>query len=299
MRFLRTKVALEQTGCEAVSRPDWWHTGKMSVTDTPRALLWPAAMIFWGPQFTCSRHSHHSIQLIVALEGSLRIRSGTGQEWTNCCAVLVRADAPHEVMGGGARSLFVFVDPESDLGTTLSERITASIQPIDARTSELWRNALGDPARLTADRVKAFIASHLLFDRRMPRLHPKVRLVLKVLRNELSADRKFSLKRLADIAGLSPSRFMHVFTESVGVPVRPYILWLRLQWAFNELMNGATVTETAHRAGFADAAHLTRSFRRRMGMTPGRLVEWRLATRPAFADLASSSSQRYMATASG
>ena len=240
-------------------------------------------MIFWGPQFKCSRHSHHSIQLILSLDRSLRIRGGAEQEWISCGAVLVRADAPHEVEGGGVPSLFVFVDPESDLGTTLSEKITASIQPIDATTVQLWRNALGDPATLTADRVKVWIRAQLLSDRHMPRLHPKVRLVLKVLRNELSSNRTFSLKRLADIAGLSPSRFMHVFTESVGVPVRPYILWLRLQWAFNELVNGATVTETAHRSGFADAAHLTRSFRRMMGMTPGGLVKWGLAARPEFA----------------
>lgn len=77
----------------------------------------------------------------------------------------------------------------------------------------------------------------------MPKLHPNVRRALKALRDELSSRRKFSLKHLADVAGLSPSRFMHVFTESVSVPVRPYILWLRLQQAVSELMNGATVTE--------------------------------------------------------
>ena len=77
-----------------------------------------------------------------------------------------------------------------------------------------------------------------------------------------------TLKTLADIAGLSPSRFMHAFTESVGVPVRPYILWLRLQRAACDLMDGASVTSAAHRAGFADGAHLTRTFRRMLGATP-------------------------------
>jgi AraC-like DNA-binding protein len=77
---------------------------------------------------------------------------------------------------------------------------------------------------------------------------------------------------LAGIAALSPSRFMHAFTESIGVPVRPYILWLRLQRAACDLMNGATVTNAAHRAGFSDAAHLTRTVRRMLGATPSDLA---------------------------
>ena len=54
--------------------------------------------------------------------------------------------------------------------------------------------------------------------------------------------------------------------------MRPYILWLRLQRASYELMNGATATETAHIAGFSDAAHLTRTFRRMLGTTPKDLI---------------------------
>jgi len=33
-------------------------------------------------------------------------------------------------------------------------------------------------------------------------------------------------------------------------------------------MNGATATEAAHLAGFADGTHLTRTFRRMLGTTP-------------------------------
>jgi AraC-like DNA-binding protein len=136
---------------------------------------------------------------------------------------------------------------------------------------------------LTSARVDPWIETYLLSGRRVPQLHPKVRRALKVLRNELSSERKCSLEHLADVAGLSPSRFMHVFTESVGVPVRPYIPWLRLRQACSQLLNGATVAEAAHRSGFADAAHVTRTFRRMLGITPGRLVQRRLATQAAFA----------------
>jgi AraC-like DNA-binding protein len=103
-------------------------------------------------------------------------------------------------------------------------------------------------------------------------IHPGVRRVLSHLRKQQAVLDDLSLKKLAGIAGLSPSRFMHVFTESVGVPVRPYILWLRLQRAACDLMHGASVTSAAHRAGFSDGAHLTRTFRRMLGATPSDLA---------------------------
>src|SRR5262245_55750250 len=93
---------------------------------------------------------------------------------------------------------------------------------------------------------------------------------------------RLSLDNLASIAGLSPSRFMHVFTESVGVSLRPYILWLRLQRAGGELMRGATATEAAHNAGFSDAAHMTRTSRRMLGTTPSELTNRRAAIQGTF-----------------
>jgi AraC-like DNA-binding protein len=64
---------------------------------------------------------------------------------------------------------------------------------------------------------------------------------------------------------------MHVFTESVGLPLRRYILGLRLQRACSELKAGSNVTSAACCAGFSDAAHLTRTFRRMLGITPTNL----------------------------
>jgi len=87
-------------------------------------------------------------------------------------------------------------------------------------------------------------------------------------RQNIGTSDDFSLKKLAAVSGLSQSRFMHVFTESIGVPLRPYFLWLRLQRAACELMDGQSVTHAAHGAGFSDAAHLTRTFRRMLGTTP-------------------------------
>lgn len=96
--------------------------------------------------------------------------------------------------------------------------------------------------------------------------------VLDYLREHIEFSDDFSLAKLARIARLSPSRLMHVFTSSVGAPIRPYILWLRIQVASSELMRGARVVVAAQRAGFSDAAHLARTFKRTLGATPTELA---------------------------
>ena len=200
---------------------------------------------------TCTTHRHHAIQLAMALTGTVRIRSGPEQKWRSCAAALVRPDAPHEIDAGGAEILFAFVEPESDLGAALLEKVSSPIDVIDEATVKAWRDDLGEVSTLTSERVEPWIRAHLLCGRRTPKIHPNARRALQALRNELATTRKFPLKELARVAGLSPSRFMHVFTESVGVPLRPYILWLRLQRACSELMKGATVSDAAFCAGFS------------------------------------------------
>ena len=242
----------------------------MLMRPPPGALVWPAAMIVWGPGFTSAAHRHHSVQLVMTLQGTLLVRGRPGDEWMKCGAFLVRPDAVHEVDARGTTVLIAFVDAESGLGAALCDRIRDDILRIRPSQVARWRAALG-PA-LSEARVERWVRNQLLRRRRAVRIHPGVSRVLGYLRESLAVADDLSLDRLAGISGLSQSRFMHVFTESVGVPVRPYILWLRVQRAACELMSGASVTMAAQNAGFADAAHLTRTFRRMLGLTPSDLA---------------------------
>ena len=152
------------------------------------------------------------------------------------------------------------------MGAALSERIEGEIACVPAGQLARWRAALGS----TPDEVRAarWLSDAFAPLRREVAMHPGVRRVLAYLGKPRVALDGLSLTALAGIAGLSPSRFMHAFTGSVGIPVRPYILWLRLQRAACDLMNGASATDAAHRAGFSDASHMTRTFRRMLGATP-------------------------------
>ena len=242
----------------------------MLIHPNPGALVWPAAMIVWGPGFTTAAHRHHCVQLVMAMRGNLLIRGRSDDRWIKCGAALVRQDAVHEVDARDTTVLIGFVDSESELGAALSECIEGGISCISGNQVARWRVALGKmPTEVSVER---WVRSELLHQRRPVRIHPGVSLVLKHLREKLGISDDFSLKTLADISSLSQSRFMHVFTESTGVPLRPYVLWLRLQRACCDLMAGVSVTAAAHSAGFSDAAHLTRTFRRMLGMTPTELA---------------------------
>ena len=91
-----------------------------------------------------------------------------------------------------------------------------------------------------------------------------------------------SLVDLASDSGLSPSRFRHLFRQEIGMSAQSYIVWLRLCEACTALARGSSLSDAALRAGFSDAAHFTRTFRRTFGLAPsqftGRLT--RMGTPP-------------------
>jgi AraC-like DNA-binding protein len=166
--------------------------------------------------------------------------------------------------------LIGFIDAESEMGVALSDRVDGDFASVPPRQLARWREALGPT--LNEARVDRWLTKYLLRRRCAAPIHPGIRRVLTHLREPQAMLGDVSLRRLAAVAGLSRSRFMHAFTESVGIPVRPYILWLRLQLAACDLMDGASVTAAAYRAGFSDSAHLTRTFRRMLGATPSDLA---------------------------
>ena len=243
------------------------------------ALTWPAALFVWGPGSWSDLHRHHCVQLVLALDGTLRFRQRSRQRWTTVDAVLVRPDAWHEIDARETRVLIAFVDPESDVGAALAEHTVSDVTPIPAAMVAEWRAQLGDSGSLTAASVEPWVTLNLLRDRREASIDHRVRRVLRQLPQRLADADAVSLEAVAASVRLSPSRFLHLFTTSVGVPLRPYMLWLRLQRAVGELARGNSVAGAAYATGFSDAAHFTRTFRRMIGATPRQVMRRGFAAR--------------------
>jgi AraC-like DNA-binding protein len=251
----------------------------MRVTELPRLLrdspwpVWPPLLATRGPGGSSAGHSHHGMHLVLGLDGPLRVRAGRGP-WQEVAGVLTAPDVLHAIDATQREVLLVFLDPESEAGAALEASLGGPLREL----TEAERDALSrdvDPMSLMQAGGVAWTqrAIEVLGARAIPSrrtVHPRVRKLLRLLR-DLPPEADTSLPALAAQVDLSPGRLMHAFTESIGIPLRPYLAWLRLQRAAAAVASGVPPGEAAHAAGFADAAHMTRTFRRMMGTPPSRL----------------------------
>lgn len=77
------------------------------------------------------------------------------------------------------------------------------------------------------------------------------------------------ISRLADIVSLTPGHLIRVFHRAVGIPLHRYVMLARLRHAESLVRDGVPLAEAAGSAGFCDQSHLSRYFRRILGVTPG------------------------------
>ena len=87
-----------------------------------------------------------------------------------------------------------------------------------------------------------------------------------------------TLDEIASHLNLSYHHTSHLFTKTVGLPVRSYQLWQKLYRAGAPLMAGASLTDTAHAAGFVDSAHYSRAFQTAFGRCPTHMFKTRRTT---------------------
>lgn len=80
---------------------------------------------------------------------------------------------------------------------------------------------------------------------------------------------EISIRELASIARLSPFHFIRVFAAATGLPPHAYLNQVRVKEAGKLLARGWPVAHAACETGFVDQSHLTRHFKRILGITPG------------------------------
>ncbi|HTI67058.1 MAG TPA: AraC family transcriptional regulator [Caulobacteraceae bacterium] len=246
-----------------------------------RIVLWQGASLwtFDVPPFAIAPkrtdfHAHHAIQVTLALEGRFELhvadRSVPGP------VAVVGADVRHAFEPQGLISL-LFVEPESPAGRVVSSTLLAdepvAAVPLDllgtlpVQISAAFRAPGGDGGPLRD--IGRSMIERLAGDAEPPAPDPRVQTTIAWAAGNL--ERRLGASEAARNVGLSVDRMSHLFVEQTGLPFRTYLLWLRMTKAVEVYAAGASLTEAAHEAGFADSAHFSRTFRRMFGVAAAAL----------------------------
>ena len=226
------------------------------------ALLSPGFGVFRGAIGDSALHVHYAHQLVLAPDGELGVAFPSGP--LRAAAIAIPAGLPHCVCADQA--LLVYLDPLTPEGRALFRTpATAPMLLAEDLCGQLLAAAgQGQPLRSVLRDAYG--------------LHPpsppdaRVAAVAGALRAGLTTGGASRLE-LAALANLSPSRFSHWFVEQTGLPLRSYRKWLRLELALHQLAQCGNLTDAAHAAGFADSAHLSRTFRAMFGQNPAALLQ--------------------------
>lgn len=81
-----------------------------------------------------------------------------------------------------------------------------------------------------------------------------------------------TLAQLASVANLSPFHFLRVFRAELGLPPHAYLTQVRVAHAKALLSLGMPLPQVALETGFVDQSHLTRHFKRHVGVPPGQYL---------------------------
>lgn len=252
-------------GTKAHGRILFWEGASLWILSAPPGERYPKTDF----------HSHHVLQVTLALTGCVSFDGKA--ERASGVAMAIAPDLPHAFEGTGlVAHLFVASDGQAGREIVRELFVNGPIASIPApKLGDLparLRATLEDP-RHTDDDLRALgrgLITRLAggcADAEV--LDPRIAKLIAWVTPRL--DQPISLRDVAKLICLSSGRTRHLFVQQTGLPFRTYILWLRLMRAVELFVGGASLTEAAHGAGFADSAHLSRTFRRMFGIAAASL----------------------------
>ena len=244
-------------------------------------------------------HTHETACFALLTRGAIRIRM-RGQAFVARAGDLyaIDADEPHagwpvDAQGWQQRTLYVDLQHlrrlAGDERAAASGALAAPLLHDRELADQLYAvhrcSQVGGPALL---RDQAYVA----FATRLMRRHvrapqraapaPPEHAAVRTARHYLDAHLgdHVSLGDVAGAAGLPPFQLLRAFERSQGMTPHAYQRQARVRLAMRLIRERHALREVGAQVGFADQAHLTRWFRRLMGITPGQYRRAVLGDRP-------------------
>ncbi|MEQ9364587.1 MAG: AraC family transcriptional regulator, partial [Leptospirales bacterium] len=194
--------------------------------------IWQGRILYAGVDgYATEPHRHYAASLLIAPEDPLILNVDGRRSRPRC--VLLGPNLRHQSTSH-ARVVVLQLDPDSVLyepigrwlgDAGLREIPYERVARFEHRFSELYLEMLDcrEADLLYRDIIKELWGGPT---EQPPPIQERIARLIEELKADLPE--QVSVSELAARVGLSEDRFMHVFKAEMGLPVRRYVLWLRL-----------------------------------------------------------------------
>lgn len=212
-------------------------------------------------------HAHWAHQCIIRLDQAFTLISADTDLGGD--AIFVPAGVEHRLIA--PRHLSLFFDPTTPLAQALSRQLghTTIACALPQELADFFKESVTQTD--STQQLHQHCLRYVHHFKMTPEPDPRLGIILQKIHQELSEPAS-NRHELAQLLGLSDSRFSHWFREQTGMPLRSYRKWLRLVLALKAILAGNGAVDAAQLAGFSDQAHFSRTFLAMFGVTPMSLL---------------------------
>ncbi len=200
-------------------------------------------------------------------DGKLLLAQGWAHYHGRAGDTAFHAHYPMQIVFSGSHETTVTIEDHQVSGQLLRipsnarHMLAPSREPIDLLYVE---PTLLEKCEMEEKSLSAWLAA--LRHQKAASIDPKIIRALEAVDDGL--DGKIAQHDIASTAGMSKSSFTKLFRATIGMPLRRYVLWRRLNAAVTAISDGTDATTAAHRAGFSDQAHFSRTMKKTFGVSP-------------------------------
>lgn len=213
-------------------------------------------------------HAKGALIVYIAIEAPLRVRI-RGGEWQTTQVAVVPPYVPYEIACDGRHVLDMLIEPE----TVVLNQLPAFLQQCGAVDApEFAAHVRAVHERLVASAGTSHLRPEdfdiAFFGAPLPSraLDPRIEAVLDRIKTNVLA--VSAAEECAARAGLSFSRFLHLFKEQVGAPFRSFRTWKRARSLLHYVHSTSNLVNVALDIGYPDSTHFSHSIRQTFGLKP-------------------------------
>ncbi|MFZ6744740.1 helix-turn-helix transcriptional regulator [Undibacterium sp. JH2W] len=243
-----------------------------------RLFLWRGAALVVSPGIDSSLHTHYALQLTYGLERPFRARLQSEHDWTVSRSASFAPHDAHQIDSDGGMLAHLFLEmPEAVKLKATDLQAGFESQP----EFQALLASLADNRHQSLDMAAALQIRQAWQSCALPHSQTSTSFDSRILSTLDTIVASHGLdcngESLARLVHLSESRFTHLFRQQTGMSLSRYLLWSRMVDAVAAVAQGNNMTAAAHASGFADLAHMSRTFRSMMGVAPSELHRMAIA----------------------